>query len=614
MDMVLTFAIVGVTIVLFLVNWLRSDLVALLALLAFVVFGLLEPEEALAGFSNSVVIMIAGLFVIGAGIVRTGLAAMVGNQLLKWSGANETKLFVLILLITGLMGSFMSNTGTVALMLPIVIGVALSLMKSPTQYLIPLSYIGSLSGLMTLIATPANLIVSQVLAEAGYGRLAFFDITPLGVTAIAVGILYFVLFRKWVLPQESRKNQVNEGHKLSPKQLAADYALGGNLHKVMASADSEAVGQVLRDLQIPAHYQLAVLKIERRTKSGFDILPMRFEEMAGPQSEIQAGDKLYVQGSLENAERFANDFGFDFDEAVTEGDALVSRQFGIAEVLLTPHSSFINETLTSLKFREKYNVNALAINRKGDYVVKDMIKEKLRFGDAILVQGRWEDIELLQRATMDVVVVGQPQEHAGTAVASGKAPVAGVILLAMIVLMVLEVFAPVFTVLLAAAAMVLTGSLRNMDDAYSKMNWESIILIAALLPMATALEKSGGMELISSGLVSALGGFGVIGVLAGIYMITMVFGQFISNTATAVLFAPIALQAAVSLDANPVTFLIAIAVSSSMAFATPIASPTNALVMTAGGYKFSDFAKAGIPLQLIMFAVMMVMIPLLFPL
>lgn len=614
MEMVLTFSIVGITIALFLTNWFRSDLVALLALLAFVVFGLLEPQEALAGFSNSVVIMIAGLFVIGAGIVRTGLAAMVGNQLLKWSGSNEKKLFVLILLITGLMGSFMSNTGTVALMLPIVIGVALKLMKSPTQYLIPLSYIGSLSGLMTLIATPANLIVSQVLADAGYGRLAFFDITPLGVTAIFVGIAYFVLSRKWVLPQESRKNQVNEGHKLSPKQLAADYALGGNLHKLAVGDESEVAGHVLRDLRIPANYQLAVLKIERRTKSGFDILPMRFEEMAGPQSEIQKGDKLFVQGSMENAERFAAEWGLLFDDDVTEGDSLVSRQFGIAEVLLTPHSSFINETLTSLKFREKYNVNALAINRKGDYVVKDMVKEKLRFGDAILVQGRWEDIELLQQATMDVVVVGQPQEHAGAAVASGKAPVAGAILLAMIILMVLEVFAPVFTVLLAAAAMVLTGALRNMDDAYSKMNWESIILIAALLPMATALEKTGGMELISNSLVTALGGFGALGVLAGIYMLTMIFGQFISNTATAVLFAPIALTAAVSMDVNPVTFLIAIAVSSSMAFATPIASPTNALVMTAGGYKFSDFAKAGIPLQLIMFAVMMLAIPFFFPL
>ncbi len=614
MEMVLTFAIVGITIVLFLTNKLRSDLVALLALLAFVIFGLLEPEEALAGFSNSVVIMIAGLFVIGAGIVRTGLAAMVGNQLLKWSGSNEKKLFVLILMITGLMGSFMSNTGTVALMLPIVIGIALKLNNSPTQYLIPLSYIGSLSGLMTLIATPANLIVSQVLAEAGFGRLAFFDITPVGLIAMTVGILYFVLFRKWVLPQESRKNQVNEGHKLSPKQLATDYSLGGNLHKLVVGSSSETVGRVLRDMQIPANYQLAVLKIERRTKSGFDILPMRFEEMAGPSSEIHADDLLFVQGSLENAERFAADHDLAFDESVSEGDELVSRQFGIAEVLLTPHSSFINESLESLKFREKYNVNALAINRKGDYVVKDMIHEKLRFGDAILVQGRWEDIELLEKAAMDVVVVGQPQEHAGAAVASGKAPIAGTILVGMILLMVLEVFTPVITVLLAAAAMVLTGSLRNMDDAYSKMNWESIILIAAMLPMATALEKSGGMELISSGIVASLGGFGAMGVLAGIYFMTMVFGQFISNTATAVLFAPIALVTAVSMDVNPVTFLIAIAVSSSMAFATPIASPTNALVMTAGGYKFSDFAKAGIPLQLIMFVVMMIVIPLLFPL
>lgn len=187
-------------------------------------------------------------------------------------------------------------------------------------------------------------------------------------------------------------------------------------------------------------------------------------------------------------------------------------------------------------------------------------------------------------------------------------------MLLMIGLMVLEVFPAVISVLLAATLMVMTGCLRNMDDAYGKMNWESIILIAAMLPMATALEKTGGMVILSEGIVNLLGGFGAMGVLAGIYFVTMVFGQFISNTATAVLFAPIAMTAAISLDANPYTFLIAIAVSSSMAFATPVASPTNALVMTAGGYKFFDFIKAGIPLQIIMFIIMMIAIPIFFPL
>ena len=613
MQLTITFVVLAISIVLFISNRVRADLVAILALLAFVISGVLEPTEALAGFSNSVVIMIAGLFVVGAGIVRTGLAQSAGNLLLKWSGKSERKLFVLLLIITGSVGSFMSNTGVVALMLPIVISIAISINSSPSKYLIPLSYISSLSGLMTLIATPANLIVSQVLVDNGFEKLGFFEITPLGIIGITTGILYFLVARKYVLPNDKRKNNAGEGHKLSPQQLAADYELGGNLHRIRVVEDSSIIGKQLAELKLPAKYHLAILKIDRKSMEGMNILPIRYQEMAGPMSVIEGKDILYVQGPLENTLQFVRDFHLEVDEE-TNAEELVSKQLGIAEVLLTPHSNLINETVGSISFREKYNLNILGINRKGEYVLTEMAEVRLRFGDALLVQGAWEEIELLSRAVKDVVIIGQPKEHASMAAASGKAPIAGAIMLLMIGLMVLEVFPAVISVLLAATLMVMTGCLRNIDDAYGKMNWESIILIAAMLPMATALEKTGGMVILSEGIVNLLGGFGAMGVLAGIYFVTMVFGQFISNTATAVLFAPIAMTAAISLDANPYTFLIAIAVSSSMAFATPVASPTNALVMTAGGYKFFDFIKAGIPLQIIMFIIMMIAIPIFFPL
>lgn len=613
MQLTITFVVLAISIVLFISNRVRADLVAILALLAFVISGVLEPTEALAGFSNSVVIMIAGLFVVGAGIVRTGLAQSAGNLLLKWSGKSERKLFVLLLIITGSVGSFMSNTGVVALMLPIVISIAISINSSPSKYLIPLSYISSLSGLMTLIATPANLIVSQVLVDNGFEKLGFFEITPLGIIGITTGILYFLVARKYVLPNDKRKNNAGEGHKLSPQQLAADYELGGNLHRIRVVEDSSIIGKQLAELKLPAKYHLAILKIDRKSMEGMNILPIRYQEMAGPMSVIEGKDILYVQGPLENTLQFVRDFHLEVDEE-TNAEELVSKQLGIAEVLLTPHSNLINETVGSISFREKYNLNILGINRKGEYVLTEMAEVRLRFGDALLVQGAWEEIELLSRAVKDVVIIGQPKEHASMAAASGKAPIAGAIMLLMIGLMVLEVFPAVISVLLVATLMVMTGCLRNMDDAYGKMNWESIILIAAMLPMATALEKTGGMVILSEGIVNLLGGFGAMGVLAGIYFVTMVFGQFISNTATAVLFAPIAMTAAISLDANPYTFLIAIAVSSSMAFATPVASPTNALVMTAGGYKFFDFIKAGIPLQIIMFIIMMIAIPIFFPL
>ena len=614
MQLTFTFIILAVTIVLFMTNRLRGDLVALMALLAFVILGILTPAEALAGFSNSVVIMIAGLFVIGAGILRTGLAGMAGNLLLKWSGDSELKLFILLLVIVASVGAFMSNTGTVALMLPIVVSIAMSINVSPSKFLMPLSYIASMSGLMTLIASPPNLIVSQILVENGYEKLGFFTITPVGIIATITVIIYLVFIRNTLLPNEQNRSQSDVSYKLSPKKLAKDYAINDKLFRIVVPSGSPIIGKALADLKLPATYHIYVMKIQRRASEGINLLSMTYQEMAGPTSIIHENDVLYIQGIAPNVEDFVMENGLQL-EMLTDNDMqeLISKKIGVAEVLLTPTSKLIGETVSKIGFREKYNLNILGINRKGAYLLQDMAQQKLRFGDAILVQGMWEDIDLLSRETQDVVVVGQPHEHAGLAAANGKAWIAGVIMLLVVGLMIFEVFDAVISVLIGAVLMVITGCLRNMDDAYRKMNFESIVLVAAMLPMATALEKTGGMAILSNGIIDVLGSFGPYGVLIGVYALTVIFGQFVSNTATAVLFAPIAMTAAITMDANPYTFMIAVAAASGMAFATPIASPTNSLVMTAGGYKFIDFVKVGVPLQVIMFIVMMIVVPLLFP-
>ena len=612
-QLTLTFIILGITVVLFMTNKIRADLVAILALLAFVLTGILTPVEALSGFSNSVVIMIAALFVIGAGILRTGLAQMAGTLLLRYSGDSEKRLFILLLLIVASVGAFMSNTGTVALMLPIVVSIAISINSSPSKYLIPLSYMASFSGLLTLIASPPNLIISQMLVDNGYEKLGFFQITPIGIIGVIVGLIYLYSVRNLLLPKGKKASNSNQIQKLATKQLALDYQLGGNLYLVKVPVGSEMIGKRLAQLKIPATYQLCILKISRKSTEGLNLLPMTYQEMAGPNSIIQPKDRLYVQGSAENMEKFVEAYGLSIEKGTSEADELVSKQLGIAEVLLTPHSKLINETLRTINFREKYNLNILGINRQGEYVDKDMSKQRLRFGDALLVQGSWESIELLSRETGNVVVIGQPKEHASMAAASGKASIAGAIMILMVLLMVFEVFPAVISVLIGAALMILTGCVRNMDDAYGQINWESIILIGAMLPMATALENTGGMVLLSEGIIQLLGGFGPLGVLGGIFLLTMTFGQFISNTATAVLFAPIGLSAAISIGVSPYPFLMAVAVGASMAFSTPVASPTNALVMTAGGYQFKDFVKIGVPLQFIMLIVMMIAIPIVFP-
>lgn len=614
MQLIITFTLLVVTIFLFILNRFRGDLIAIMALLAFVTLGILTPQEALEGFSNSVVIMIAGLFIIGTGLMRTGLSGMAGRLLLKWSGNSELKLFVLLLLIVAVVGAFMSNTGTVALMMPIVVSIALSIQVSPSKYLLPLSYMASMSGLMTLIASPPNLIVSQTLVDYGFDKLGFFAITPIGMIAAVVVILYLVFVRNKLLPNKNKGISSNNAYQLSPEKIVEEYHLNDKLFKVYVPMNSKIVGKSLAELKLPSTFNVYVMKILKHTE-GPKVFSYPHQMVAGPRSIIHARDVLYVQGEQEDVYHFVKDCGLvvrEFDRE--ESNELVSKDIGVAEVLLTPHSRLIGKKVGEIGFREKYDVNIIGINRKGEYFTENIASQRLRFGDAILVQGTWDAIEFLSKETQDVVVVGQPKEMAGHIAATGKAKIAAAILLFMVALMVFEVFDAVICVLIGAVLMIITGCLRNVDDAYDQMNFESIVLVAAMLPMATALEKTGGMTLLADGIIHVLGGFGSFGVLVGVYLLTIVFGQFISNTATAVLFAPIAMNAALTMDANPYTFMIAVAAASGMAFATPIASPTNSLVLTVGGYTFTDFLKIGIPLQLIMFIVMMYVIPFIFPL
>lgn len=612
-DLMITLVIIFIMTLLFVTNILRADLVSLLTLLALVLTGVITVNEALAGFSNSVVIMIAGLFVVGAGIFKTGLAQMAGNLLLRWANNSERKLFFLLMLIVAVLSAFLSNTGTVAILLPVVVSLALGMKQSPAKFLIPLAYMTSLGALLTLIATPPNLIVSQALIDSGYEGLSFFQITPIGIVSVLTGMIYLYLVRNILLPSGGKGKQANQEAAISPLELARQYQLQVNIHRVQVPEHSSLVNQRLADVKLPANYQLYVLQIEGKAREGRTILPITYQEMAGPASVIKANDILYLQGTKEQVDKFVQDYDLNWSPSEGQAEQLVSKQLGLAEVLLTPSSSLLNKTIADVGFREKYNLNIVGINRSGELILSNMSTKRLRFGDALLVQGSWEEIERLSRETRDVVVVGQPKEMASIAAASGKAPIAGAIMIFMLLLMTFEIVSSVTAVLVAAVLMVLTGCLRSVEDAYDGIRWESVILIGAMLPLGTALEKTGGMQLIADGIVNLLGGYGPFGILIGIYLVTMIIGQFISNTATAVLVAPIAITAAVNYGVSPYPFMIAVAASASMSFATPISTPTNAMVMTAGGYKFSDFLKIGIPMQLLMFVVLVIAIPIFFP-
>lgn len=588
----------------------RSDLVAVCALLILALTGVLTPTEALAGFSNSVVIMMIGLFVVGAGIFRTGLAKMISSKILQTAGQNENKLFILVMLVTASIGAFVSNTGTVAVMMPIIVSMAASANISPRRYLMPLAFASSM-GMFTLISTPPNLVIQNALVDAGYEALSFFSFAPIGFIALGIGVVVlFFLSKLLVSKSDSSSGKKKEGKSLV--ELAQEYQLQQQSYKVEVRSDSPLLNKTLAELKIASAYDISISKIIR--KNGNSRFRKKFiEEVAGPKSVILKDDVLYCLGDIENIERFVSDNDLHLEKKTDETPFAGFQESGIAEIFIMPNSRLINRTISEISFREEYNVNVLGIQRQNEYKMRDIKDTKLHSGDALLIQGTWKDLANLDNRQDDLVLVGQPLKEAAKVTLDQNAPIAAGIMILMVLAMVLEILPSVIAIMLAAVLMVVTGCLRNMEEAYNSINWESVVLIGAMLPMATAFQNTGVDTLISGSLVNHLGDMGPYALLAGIYFCTSLLTMFISNTATAVLFTPIALKAAEGMGISPYPFLFAVAVAASMCFASPFSTPPNALVMTAGRYTFMDYMKVGLPLQVIMGIIMILALPLLFP-
>ena len=611
-------AILAISAVSFAIGKLRSDIVALCALVLLLLFHILTPDEALSGFSNSIVIMMIGLFVVGGAIFQTGLAKMISSHLLKLAGTSENRLLLLVIIVTAAIGAFVSNTGTVALMLPIVVSLAANAKISSSRLLMPLAFASSMGGMMTLIGTPPNLVIEETLVSAGYEPLSFFSFLPVGLVCLATGILVLTPLSKIFLSGKDKKKSEKGGKTL--QQLANEYGISNNLFRLLAGDKAKITGKTIINLDIRNKYGLNILEIRRGDASRHKFLKTITQKLADPETIIQPGDILYISGSFSQIEKFAADYALDLldghtTEETKSGSTLDFYDIGIAEIVFMPTSRLLNRSIMEIGFRDKFNVNVLGIRRKQEYILQDIGKAQVHSGDVLLVQGAWKDIARLNREDADWVVLGQPLEEASKVTLDYKAPVAAAIMLLMIALMVFDFIpvAPVTAVMIAALLMVLTGCFRNVEAAYKTINWESVVLIAAMLPMSLALEKTGASAYISDSLVSGLGDYGPFALMAGIYFTTSLLTMFISNTATAVLLAPIALQSAIQMGISPIPFLFAVAVGASMCFASPFSTPPNALVMPAGQYKFMDYVKVGLPLQIIMGIVMVFVLPLLFP-
>ena len=619
--MTTTLIILVITVALFIWGRVRADIVALTALAALLVLGILTPAEALAGFSSSIVIMMIGLFVVGGAIMQTGLAKLTGNKLMALSRGNETITFLLVMLVTSFIGAFVSNTGTVALMMPIIMSIAAGSGMQSSRFLMPLAFAGSLGGMLTLIGTPPNLVIDEVLTEGGYQPLAFFSFFPVGIIVIAIGIIVLMPLSKIFLSKKQSGKKKKQGKSLD--DLVDEYQLLDNLHRYIvpsrrpsAAIDEngeqmDIVGKTLKDLSIQKKYGVSIIEIRNEKKSRLGLVKDVSQNMAKSSSTIQVHDTLYIIGEEEKMKRFASDYGLRKMKDVK----IDFYDLGLTEIVVMPTSNFAGLRIGDANLRKRFGINVLGVKRGDEYITDNLIATKLHVGDMLLVQGEWTNLAHLATDTSNWVVIDQPEKTADKVLLDYKAPVAAAIMLLMIAMMVFDFIpvAPVTAVIIAGLLTVFAGCFRNVEAAYKTINWESIVLIAAMMPMSTALEKTGASALVSQGLVESLGSMGPTALLAGIYFTTSLMTMFISNTATAVLMAPIALVAARQVSVSPYSFLFAVTLGASMCFASPFSTPPNALVMKAGGYTFMDYVKVGLPLQIIIGVVMTFVLPLLFP-
>lgn len=619
LDMWIALGILIAAIILFVTERLRVDVVAIGVMVALMLTNLLTAQEAIAGFSNPAVLTIASLFIVGGGVLQTGLAASIGEGILKVAGTRPGRLTVVIMTAVALLSAVMSDTGTVAVLLPAIISLGVSAKISPSKLLIPLSFGSLLGGATTLIGTPPNIIVADILREQGLQPFHFFSYTPVGVLLFAAGVLFMLFIGQHLLPDYKPKQEVQRVE--TPEELLALYRLPDNLFRLRVRRESELAGKSIQSARLGQNYGLTILDVLRpnppygaqekarrlaNKQDGFaSISPT-------PETILMSGDILISKVDPGEIGHLAATLNLGVQPAQSDDEtSLISAEVGIAEVLLPPRSSLLGKSLVDIQFGSLYHLTVLGINRPGFDEPLDLKETELRFGDTLLVQGPWKNILDLRQKRRDFVVMGQPEQVLG-APARAKAPLAMLVLVGMLVIMITNLIPLATASMLAALVMILTGCL-TIDDAYDAVDWKSIVLIAGMLPMATALENVGLVDLAAQGFTQGLGNYGPIIVLGGFFLLTALFTQVLSNTATTVLLAPIALASSIQLGVQPYAFLMGIAIAASMAFASPVASPANTLVMAAGHYRFSDYIKVGIPLIFITLVIAMLAIPLIFP-
>ncbi|UGQ74367.1 SLC13 family permease [Klebsiella pneumoniae] len=606
-ELIWVLSLLAIAVVLFATGKVRMDAIALMVIVAFVLSGTLTLNEAFSGFSDPYVILIAALFIIGDGLVRTGVATKMGAWLVSVAGNSETKMLIYLMLTVAGLGAFMSSTGVVAIFIPVVLSVSARMNTSPSRLMMPLSFAGLISGMMTLVATPPNLVVNSELLREGLHGFSFFSVTPIGLVVLILGIVYMLAVR--FMLKTDNGDSARDGRKRSTfRDLIREYHLTGRARRLAIRPGSPMIGQRLDDLKLRERYCANVIGVERWRRFRRVIVNVNGV------SEFRARDVLLIDMSASDVDlrQFCGEQMLE--PMVLRGEYFADQALdvGMAEVALIPDSEMIGKTVREIAFRTRFGLNIVGMKRDGKAMDGSVVDEPLQLGDILLVVGNWRQIALLAKRGRDFVVLNMPVEVDDASPAHSQAPHAIFCLVLMVALMLTdEIPNPIAAII----ACLLMGKFRciNAESAYKAIHWPSIILIVGMMPFALALQKTGGVDLVVKGLMDVAGGEGPYLMLGCLFVMCAAIGLFISNTATAVLMAPIALAAAKSMGVSPYPFAMVVAMAASAAFMTPVSSPVNTLVLGPGKYSFSDFVKIGVPFTILVMVVCVLLIPVLFP-
>lgn len=602
------FVVIGllaVSVVLFIQNKLRMDVIALIVVLVFSLSGILTPQEVFAGFSDTNVILIGLLFIVGEALVRTGIAYQVSENIMRMAKNSETRVLILLMLsVTGL-GAFMSSSGVVAIFIPVVLALCRRMNISPKRLMMPLSVSGLISGMMTLIATPPNLVANAELIRETGERLHFFSFTPIGLLVLLLGIVYMLITRHWLGSNDEMTETYANSRSIN--DLIEEYGLTGKTKSLVIRPGSPLIGKRLDELHLRSQYNIDVMTIERwRHFRPIYISPLGT-------TELKEKDILLID--LSNPELDLDNFCQEQSLAISPlRDHSFTRQVksvGMAEITPSPESNSLGQTVQDLRLRSNYGVTLLGVKRNGEIISENISRAAFKMGDLLLVVGEWKQLKQFRTQNKDFFMLNYPAEAEQASPAQSQAPHAIFSVLLMVLLM---VTGAVPNVIAALIACLMLGKFRCIDakSAYESIHWPTIVLIVGMMPFATALQKTGGVDLIVQGMLNLVGGLGHRSILASLFILCAVVGLFISNTATAVLMTPIAIAMATQLHVSPLPFVMTIAVAASAAFMTPISSPVNTMVLGPGGYKFMDFVKIGVPFTVLVMLVSVFVIPLLF--